>query len=384
MIASEHSRERLRSLDGLRGLAALLVVLWHVSLLNDAFHQWAFVDVVTIVDSRLAWTPLGLGIESVYLFFVLSGFVLARAYTPQSAATSSYLVSRIIRLVLPIWAALVVGIAVQFFIRVAGQPSGTPWLMDQSVGMSWGLLLRDALIIDGTSLVNSSAWSMRYEIIFSLLLPIVLVAAGLLRGRWLYGVGGFVLVLALMYTATDVMTTYLAMFFAGAILGRMRLPKIGGPLALVLLGVAILLFSSHRAVPAITGVGFGSESWLWFAGVTVASCVFIALAVGNDTVKRALSSKPVLFFGVRSYSIYLIQAPIIVAVAIALHRLTGDGEAHPWWSFTAFLAAILGGIVFYSLVESPSHALARRSRSRLTSGETVSGGNGGQGMVSKS
>jgi peptidoglycan/LPS O-acetylase OafA/YrhL len=320
----------------------------------------------------------------VYLFFVLSGFVLARAYTPQSAATSGYLLPRLVRLMLPIWGALIVGILVQVLMRLAGQPTGTPWLVDQSVGMSVRLLLRDALIIDGTSMINSSAWSMRYEVLFSLLLPIVLVAAGLLRGRWFYGTGGFLLVLALMYAASDVLTTYLAMFFAGAILARMRLPKIGGMSAALLLMLALALFTSHRTVPAITSSPFGSENWLWFATVTVASCVFIALAIGNETAKRALSARAVLFFGVRSYSIYLIQAPVIVAVAIVLKRLTGGDAAMPWWSVTAFAAALVAGLIFYTLVEVPSHALARRMKVRASLGEVGPNAKGARDRVSGS
>jgi len=57
---------RIPALDGLRGLAILLVLLWH-SLFQAAFRHPAFNGLVSL--GRLSWS----GVD---LFFVLSGFLI--------------------------------------------------------------------------------------------------------------------------------------------------------------------------------------------------------------------------------------------------------------------------------------------------------------------
>src|SRR3954453_12821145 len=54
-------KARIPELDGLRGIAVLLVVTWHY-FGNDTVHAWAL--------------PFRLGWSGVDLFFVLSGFLI--------------------------------------------------------------------------------------------------------------------------------------------------------------------------------------------------------------------------------------------------------------------------------------------------------------------
>jgi peptidoglycan/LPS O-acetylase OafA/YrhL len=75
------SRKRYLTLDGLRGVASLMVVLFHSDLIGT-------------------WRPR-FGYLSVDLFFLLSGFVLAKAYYPRfnlGMAPREFIFVRVVRL----------------------------------------------------------------------------------------------------------------------------------------------------------------------------------------------------------------------------------------------------------------------------------------------
>ena len=85
VLAAEHSKRRFVALDGLRGLAALMVVAYHIGIVLD-FPRWMTVHGNIAVD----------------FFLCLSGFVLAFAHERQLRAGGGefarFLVSRIVRL----------------------------------------------------------------------------------------------------------------------------------------------------------------------------------------------------------------------------------------------------------------------------------------------
>lgn len=91
---------RLRELDGLRGLAALIVLFYHISLTYPSLAAPYYAQPVEgPLAFALTYTPLHLlrdGRMAVYIFFVLSGLVLAlpvlargRAYPCTRNASSA-------------------------------------------------------------------------------------------------------------------------------------------------------------------------------------------------------------------------------------------------------------------------------------------------------
>ena len=97
---------RFAALDGLRGIAAIVVVFHH--FLCAFLPQ--FVPGLTDHTSWLVDTPLGLlvnGHFSVYIFFVLSGFVVARAAVKSSDPFYVNIPLRYLRLALPATASVI-------------------------------------------------------------------------------------------------------------------------------------------------------------------------------------------------------------------------------------------------------------------------------------
>jgi peptidoglycan/LPS O-acetylase OafA/YrhL len=349
---------RINALDGVRGIAAILVVLFHSSLIEPRFHDWYFAPPATGVDFAMFLVPLSLGPEAVYVFFVLSGFVLSHAYTAKSAATPSYLFSRIIRLYVPIWGAVALGVGVQILIGNLDGVAGTGWVEEQRVDLSMQMIVRDLVLLDGTSNINGSLWSMRYEVFFSLLLPIVILIAVPAR-RIGYRLGLIAVMAVVMFAVSDSLTFYMVMFLAGAVLAQVRIPNIPTLLAVPIFVIAVILFMSRRTFPLFLGQPAPPEIWIWFTAVTMAAVLFIMIAIGNKPISRLMSSRVMQFVGVRSYSLYLVQAPIIVATALILSPIIDRDASLPWVTFIAVSASFAVMMIFYKYVEYPSHLWSR-------------------------
>jgi peptidoglycan/LPS O-acetylase OafA/YrhL len=105
-------RERYRFLEGLRGVAALQVLLLHyAALFLPIFARVAPANIGTW-ESTLGNSPLFFlvdGYTSVYLFFLISGFVLTPSFLSSSSYLSKQMFKRFLRLWIPVAVAVVIG-----------------------------------------------------------------------------------------------------------------------------------------------------------------------------------------------------------------------------------------------------------------------------------
>src|SRR4051794_10940243 len=96
------SRPRLHALDGLRGLAALAVVVLHVWMYTDA--NWPAPGRTDLLDRAIGELRI-----AVVLFFVLSGFLLAQPWVRgRTPSLGRYAVRRFARIA-PAYGAAVLG-----------------------------------------------------------------------------------------------------------------------------------------------------------------------------------------------------------------------------------------------------------------------------------
>ena len=190
--------QRLPALDGLRGLAAAVVVVHHTMLTWPGFAEQYLGDGTT--DSRPVWlltyTPLHIpwdGKAAVYVFFVLSGLVLTLPVLRRGDAFDwmSYYPQRLVRLYVPVIAAVALGIA--WFILVPRDASmQSLWLEGRPHELSIRTIFRDITLVGGSGGLVSPLWSLRWEILFSLLLPVfVVIVVRFARGRAFVFAGAF-------------------------------------------------------------------------------------------------------------------------------------------------------------------------------------------------
>jgi peptidoglycan/LPS O-acetylase OafA/YrhL len=353
---ADRSGGRIAPLDGLRGVAALVVLVHHSLLLTPPFFA-AYTGTAGTTPQEGSWwwthTPLHLlwvGDEAVLLFFVLSGLVLALpAMRWGSESWLSYFARRLPRLYVPVWGSLVLATALAWAVP-RGPVPGTS-LPETATGPSLHGLLHDAVLVKGATGLNGPLWSLRLEVIFSLLLPVYVVLALLVR-RWLLPVT----VLALAVTAGGVavgnsMATYLPVFAVGVALAVTwrRLGSVIGSThswrGALLLVVAGLLLVNRWLMPSPLSVV-----------LTVLGAALLVLAFGwSPPARRFGASTAVQHLGRLSFSLYLVHWPVVVTVA----RLLGTGTPLIVRVPVGIVASLVVAELFYRVIEGPSHTLAK-------------------------
>jgi peptidoglycan/LPS O-acetylase OafA/YrhL len=364
--------KRNKELDSLRGIAAVAVLLYHTLALNFPALQAGIglAPVTGLVNNLLVYTPihaLWLGAEAVWLFFVLSGFVLTRAASKASFSWDAYYPSRMLRLYIPVFVAI--ALAWLSFLVVSHVP--TPVDGDTLSGLPpdypLSSLVQDMTLVGGTSTSLGVLWSLQWEILFSLALPLYLYLArnhGLLAGI----AAGAACILG--WSINDPATSFLPMFFFGSLLAQHWDRVVRAFTFLTLRNGWV-----HVAGTALLGVGVGAICSFFLLGHFLQSlglpprvvtlpvvlggiCLLLVLAQVWVPLKSLLCSRFLVFMGTISFSLYLVHRPIVVATAFVLH--IGKSSA-----VVSVIISLVVAYVFYRLVEMPAHRLSQRVASRV-------------------
>jgi peptidoglycan/LPS O-acetylase OafA/YrhL len=359
-MLTSHGRHRFEELDSLRGVAAMIVVLSHVGLFwNEPYPIWRL---------RFNQSPFGVfmaGPDAVYLFFIMSGFVLFLPYLrPEgSGPYLQFLIKRVCRIYLPYLAALGVSIAADLlcYRPLDGMfPRWYGWHRPLPISAVWGHLL--FIRHDGLAEFNPAFWSLVHEMRISIAFPVVAFLALRLSLAWgvivslALCVGGFLMVDVLHLKDCSTIG-YSGLFVLGAVIAR-HLPRIRGFVeergtfgrGMMLLAALVLLKSTH----------FLPERDYQFWAITPlhGSEVAIVMILALSTVhfKRLLLTAPLRWLGKVSYSLYLIHGVILYSLVSLF-----------WKRTTHHLLLLSGGVAiallvvgpFYRWIEKPSIVLGR-------------------------
>ncbi|MFJ6653512.1 acyltransferase family protein [Microbacterium sp. NPDC091313] len=359
------SSNRLTSLDGLRGLAALVVLLYHSLLAVPVFAAAHSGEEIAPYLVPLANTPLHFlwaGREAVFVFFVLSGVVLTLPAARGSRPVwRSYYPSRLIRLYLPVIASVLFALALALTWSRAGA-SSTPWIASHDEVLTpWGVA-RDMLLVMGTSDLNSPLWSLQWEVIFSLLLPAYLLVT--LRAKRLWWLTA--LLLAACVPIGQILSVgalvYLPLFGFGCLLAahfdtlnrwidRLESVTLGRwwrPIGLIL--AVLALTSDWWLTPLSAALGR-----LTLLAAYVGAVLLVVIAWRPGGLARVLNSRPFQILGTLSFSLYLIHEPIVVSFGVSM-------PANMTWlvPVLAIPTSLAVSWLFYRWVEAPAHRLAKR------------------------
>lgn len=163
--AQAGSRPRLAALDGLRLLAALAVLAYHYTAINQTF--WGNSAALEFPTLSTVTRYGYLGVE---LFFVISGFVILM--TAYGRSLPAFVASRVSRLYPAYWAAVLVTVALQAFWDGGRDVS----LVEALVNLT---MLQEAWDVPS---VQGAFWTLYVELKFYLLIGVFMLA-GITRRR---------------------------------------------------------------------------------------------------------------------------------------------------------------------------------------------------------
>jgi peptidoglycan/LPS O-acetylase OafA/YrhL len=368
--AAPHRPGRIAALDGLRGVAALMVLLHHVLLTLPDFAnaEWRVPGATThgVVEWLLIRTPLELawsGEARALLFFVLSGFVLALPWLDgRNLPYGSFLLHRFCRIYPPYIIAMAAAAAASF--ALGGHRLANASIFFNQLGwafpISWKTIPSVVAVLDNqhSRYLNEAIWSLVWEVRVAFIFPLLMLPVV----RW--GNRGIALVFATILVLNPVAA---------------HAPSISPPLN----DWRSIFYFAQFFMLGVTVAANRSTIAAWFARqgpasgplLLAAACVVcwipwpiedermvalgaagvLAVAAGSAPVQSWLSARPLLWLGQQSYSLYLTHLLVIMTTVILFRG------AVPVWACVAMVpACIVLAWAYRRWVEIPSVALAQQ------------------------
>ncbi len=366
--------------DGLRAIAALAVLVFHAAIATSLYkhapsffaddeHTGQFRAVAAGAAPLLALSRIG-----VFIFFVLSGYLLSRPFlasyivgTPRPRI-GRYAANRLLRIVPAFWVVMVVYLTWDH-----------AWHAGGASGLLAALLFAQNYHFTGAA-VLPQAWTLDIEMAFYALIPIVAVIALRLRRagsrpgqRLALALGACALAFVASLLAWHsrgllahrdyTLAAYLFAFLPGVALAaiepfvapRLRAQATGRRWSRVALAVAALLLAANVYAP-----GQHHELRLILTALACGALVGATLALQWATggCWRSLTTKPMRWVGERSYGVYLIHLGLMGHLLQRIGPEHGATITFVALTVSSLVATLVLADILWRVVERP--ALERR------------------------
>ncbi len=322
---------RIPELDGIRGVAILLVIVWHYFVMLIEAKPGSALAYAQ-ATGRLTWT----GVD---LFFVLSGFLIGGILIDTRDSPNyfrAFYARRFFRIV-PLYVLWLVGTRLTMHFVAAGAVGN--WLHEDSFVMwPYLLYLQNFWMAAHNTLAGYSSggtWSLAIEEQFYLTLPLIVLFAPRKLLPWIMAAGialaPVLRVLIYFFAPQHRIALFVLMparmdclLFGvlGALLvrndaWRLRLEKNGRSLA-VAIGVLLLgaAYLTKINVPPL-GLMMSAAGFTWMATLYLALILF-AIAQKQSWLAGALRWKWLGWIGTVSYGLYLMHMQVLLVVFGAL------------------------------------------------------------------
>jgi peptidoglycan/LPS O-acetylase OafA/YrhL len=325
---------RTAELDGLRGVAAVLIVTYHV--FKDQLHGfWAAVDV----------------------FFVLSGYLITTIVLRHGHSwrfVLAFYARRGLR-IWPIYYLLILVLALVFGQR--GDPGALPYYLSytQGIPLYWSGVPPYWLVMGHT-------WTLALEEQFYLIWPLLILTSGR-RGT----------VLVSSSLAISSVGLRLAGFSGWLLAGRCDGFALGGLLAAILADPDAARARRGAQITALVlgtlagllWAGLALAGRLWVSGgnvttpvrLTIASLAAFALVCSvvchaGHPLLAPLRSRPLVYLGTISYGIYLYHHPIVLLLTGTSGPVLDPWRSPALWTLPMVLTLAVA-VVSWHLIEQP-------------------------------
>jgi peptidoglycan/LPS O-acetylase OafA/YrhL len=371
---------RLDALTGIRFFAAFAVFNFHFLILEN----WFSGTPVWIIRLRNA------GEVGVVLFFMLSGFILANAYSGIASTwhdRKAFWIARFAR-IYPVYLLCFLWFApFILYHRYATEPPHLATLKSLSSAGNTLLLVQDWVSPRMGISWNGPSWTLSTEFVFYLCFPWLAPRFRNLSSRGLFTAAISLCIFSFVLTRGtfavfghgDLPTMYvtrhplfhLPTFMAGVALGylyqrRTALDRTRGDIfalagVIGILGIAAFYPTFERFVPRTS------------LYLPVMALLIYGLACGGWSA-RLLSTRPILLLGEASYALYLMQDPLNATLSwmIGGFRIrdvianAGDPAflARPGYYIVILAAALAASIAIFVWIETPARVALRQRLGR--------------------
>lgn len=340
----DNNPEHFKALDGLRGIAAFLVVLAHAS--GAKIHFAPFLDFTNM------------GFLGVLLFFMLSAYLLDRQIAlaiKEKRATLRYWLNYALRRFLRIYPLYFAALLFNYFLWNHNK------LYAYSIH-SYELIVKHLLLQDGKGVF----WSIPVEFTYYLLSPLILLFIDKVI-KW--NILNVVLFLLFLTAGVSYYNTiffpekistlkYLPVFLVGTILSLVEVftntfksftARDKRTLDILAILAILLLLSVFKSVYQVfigTGWPFHKLNfYIFYAILWVA--ILIAAKYSKGIIYHFLAFKPIRFLGVISFSLYLFHWPVLLFI----QHSGFFADATKIYAF--IILSVLFSTITYLLIERP-------------------------------
>lgn len=362
-------KEHMPALDGLRGVAILMVIASHttsglfgaLSLYRDTTGVPHSFDIPRWLD----WVASS-GYHGVTLFFIVSAFTLARQMNERGLLDlKGYALRRVFRIGPGLWLAGFAYMALLGFGPRLGAPSGLTAsdLAANFAFMGWLSAMPALAVVPGS-------WSVQTEVIFYLLLPAMIFVSR--RRIWLLGIVTLLWIVAAQVSARRGMVegwfTYevyveplyqLPVFLIGVLaalaMPRLKtLPPSARHVSIGLLAFAILLMPFNPL-----------RSWWLLLGTQFSIIGAVVTMLASVHPPRLLTGKLITSVGTVSYSMYLVHFALLwPSYTLASFVMPGNGRATlaVYFCSVAGVAFLISRVTYRWIEQPPRRWIAARLR----------------------
>jgi peptidoglycan/LPS O-acetylase OafA/YrhL len=369
------SKIYLPYLDGLRALAALLVVLHHTMLqFKFNFNELSKLQKYSI-------TPFFYGHYAVCLFIVLSGFSLSITIVNSDnyklpGGIKAFLKKRIRRILTPYYFALVFSTVLA--ITLISSKTGRGW--DNVIPVNMADIVTHCLLIQDLFAstvfkINHALWSISVEFRIYLFFPFLL---------WVWNRFGMGAIIATTLTISlifffitvyinsnyglglngtfDGVNPFIILFAFGMMAAQVSLSKNVRLTSVAIktpwLILSLIVFIGNLFIKGITD----KIAWPYWFEVTdvlfgLSAALFLIAVVRSKSglLRKIFSFRPLVFIGSISYSLYLVHAPLIQLIWLYIANKLNTDELHKYYFIATIGLAliVLISYLFYLGFERP-------------------------------
>lgn len=315
----------LPSIQGLRGVAALSVLIVHL------YDMPLLAGFLPRVPGWFHGT-INMGGHGVELFFMISGFLIPASLV-RHASVAKFFYDRALR-ILPVFVVL------HLILFVAGPIVGYKFFRDIDAGSYLGIFLANLLFVPevlGLPIGQQNAWTLTYEWAFYIWFAAVFVAAAKQRS-WL-------VLLLVVVGVSGILFRPIAAFFAVGMLCS------AVPIRLNLTGGVGLLAAAVCAAAMYVSIEYIHP----FVGIVPGLLLFAMVLAPGSGVAAWLSTPLPQFLGKISYSLYLVHPFALFPLQMLGARLAARG-IDPWLLWGAFVGlgftvSMVAGMLSYEMIE---------------------------------